>query len=400
MIRRLHLVPLTMLVVGVATWGGVQASRTAGAAELPELGAAAFRERPQRDTQIAVWNEALRADSSSALVLGMLSALHLQRAREGGGWSDYLTAESLARRSLAHRVHRNGATAATLVAVLAAQHRFAEAEEVAAALVAREPEVLEYHAILGEMAMERGDYVTAERAFAAVWPQRRNLSVAPRLARWHELRGEESEARRILERARSDAWERREITAEAKAWFALRLGEFERRAAKPNRAEAAFRLGLSLEPNDPRLLTAMARLAADRGDPHGVLDWGERALAMQLDPEVVLLLVDAHAALGDADQAERLRAAFVVAVSATEGPYHRAWSLALLDRGEQVEVELARALADLEVRQDIYAYDLAAWALLKAGRRDEAAPMMRKALALGTRDPLLARHRQEILGDE
>lgn len=399
MIRRLHLVPLIALGVGVLAWGGVQASGRAGAAGLPELGAAPYRERPQRDTQIAVWNTALRADSTSALVLGMLSALHLQRAREGGGWSDYRTAETLARRSLAHREHRNGATAATLVAVLAAQHRFQEAEVIATGLVAREPDVLEYRAILGEVAMERGDYDVAEREFAAVWPIRRSLSVAPRLARWHELRGEESEARRMLQRAREDAWARRDLTSEVKAWFALRLGEFERRAAHPTRAESAFRLGLEQEPNDPRLLVAMARLAADRRDPDAVIRWSERALGVQLDPEVVLLLADAYGALGDADQARRLRSAFDVAVSSMEGPFHRAWSLALLDRGEQVALVLARAEAELRERNDIYAYDLVAWALFKAGRRAEAVPMMRQALRLGTHDPLLERHRAEILAD-
>ena len=39
--------------------------------------------------------EALAADPTSALVTGQLAALHLQRAREGGGWDDYLTAEAL-----------------------------------------------------------------------------------------------------------------------------------------------------------------------------------------------------------------------------------------------------------------------------------------------------------------
>ena len=369
MIRRLHLVPIAALVLGAAGWGGVQASRGGDGLRSASLAGASYRERPQRDTQIHVWRTALAADTSSALVLGMLSALHHQRAREGGGWSDYLAAEALARRSLSNRERRNGSTAATLVAVLAAQHRFTEAQQVARALVEREPDVLEYRAILGEVAMECGDYTTADREFAAVRRLRRGLSVAPRLARWHELRGEVVESRRLLERARADAWERRDLTVEVKAWFALRLGEFERRAQHPRRAAKAFRLGLEIEPNDPRILAAMARLAADQHEP---------------------------AALGDQDQARRLRSAFDVAVSANEGPFHRAWSLALLDRGERVDELLARAERELRDRKDVYAYDLMAWALFKSGRVAEAVPMMREALRLGTRDPLLERHRAAI----
>lgn len=396
MIRRLHLVPIAALVLGAAGWGGVQASRGGHGVRSPSLADATYRERPQRDTQIAVWRTALAADSSSALVLGMLSALHLQRAREGGGWSDYLAAEALARRSLSNRERHNGSTAATLVAVLVAQHRFTEAEQVARALVEREPDVLEYRAILGEVAMERGDYTTADREFAAVRRLRRGLSVAPRLARWHELRGEVVEARRLLERARADAWERRDLTVEVKAWFALRLGEFERRAQHPRRAAKAFRLGLEIEPNDPRILAAMARLAADQRESEAVIEWAERALAVQLDPELILLLADAHAALGDQDQARRLRSAFDIAVSANEGPFHRVWSLALLDRGERVGELLARAEAELRDRKDVHAYDLVAWALFKSGRVAEAVPMMREALRLGTRDPVLERHRAAI----
>ena len=396
MSRRLHLVPLALLVVGVAAWGGVQAFRTARPTADPMLFDASYRERPQRDTQIAVWRTALDADPSSAIALGMLSALHLQRAREGGGWPDYLEAEALARRSLAERAQRNGATAATLIAVLSAQHRFTEAARVATALVAREPDVLEYRAILGEVAMEQGDYATAEREFTAVRPLRSSLSVAPRLARWHELKGEVAESRRILQRACDEARSRRDVSNEVKAWFALRLGEFERRAARPRRAAAAFTHGLEIEPNDPRLHAAMARLAADRQDADGVITWGERALSQQLDPEVILLLADAHAALGDADQARRLRAAFEVSVSATEGPFHRAWSIALLDRGERIEEILARAQGELRERTDVYAYDLVAWALYKSGRAAEAELMMRAALRLGTQDPLLERHRAAI----
>lgn len=395
--RRLHLVPI-VVVVAAALWAGVQAfgaSLPDAELELDAL-APSFAERAQRDTQITVWNRALAADTASAIALGQLAGLHLQRSREGGGWEDILVAEAYARRSLGSRASRNGATAATLISTLVAQHRFAEAQVEAAALVAREPDVPVYRAMLGEVAMERGDYARAAVEFAAVRPSREQLSVAPRLARWYELRGEVSESRRLLARAVETALADPQRAEETKAWFTLRLAEFERRAGRPNRAERSLRRGLAFAPHDPRLLAAMTRLSASRGDGEGVLEWGERALAAELDPELILLVAEAHAARGDEDQARRMRAAFDVAATARAGPFHRAWSLALLDRDERVGEILERAEAELLERQDIYAYDLAAWANFKAGRVVRARVLMAQALQLGTADPQLSAHQRAI----
>ena len=141
----------------------------------------------------------------------------------------------------------------------------------------------------------------------------------------------------------------------------------------------------------------MARLAADRNAPRDVIIWGERAIAAELDPEMLLLLVSAYAQTGRADEAARARDAFDVATSALgEAPFHRAWSLLLLDRGERVEEQLHRAEREVAERGDVYAHDFHAWALQKSGRNSEARIAMQRALRLGTKDPLLERHRQVI----
>lgn len=392
---------LALGVAGAAAWCGSPA-RVAGATALDALATAPFEEvsaveRAARDTQISVWHRALAQDSSSAIVLGQLAALHLQRSREGGGWRDIIVAEQYARRSWARRASRNGAAAATLVAALVAQHRFAAADSMAAQLVAHEPEVPEYQAMLGEVAMERGDYDRAAAAFARAMPARWSPSVAPRLARWYELRGQVGEARRLLTRARDQMGTRFGVANEVQAWYGLRLGEMERRAGRPRRAEQALRAGLAERPGDPRLLAAMTRLAADRGRSAEVIRWGERAIASELDPEMLLLLAGAYAAEGRGDDAARAREAFTVATAMLgDAPYHRAWSLLLLDRDEDVPAQLARAERELAERRDVHAWDWYAWALFRAGRQAEARAAMREALRLGTRDPLLERHRRAI----
>lgn len=350
----------------------------------------------ERDNQIRVWRQALAADTGSAVVKGQLAAYFAQRAREGGTFQDYLDAERLARQSLGRRTNRNGATAATLVSVLLAQHRFGDAYEEASALVEREPDIPQYRAILGEVAMELGRYDVARQMFATAWPSRTHLSVAPRLARWLELTGHVDAARRLLIEARDAAWSRRDVAQESKGWFALRVGDLELRAGRPRASLAALHEGLAAVPGDHRLQSAMARLAAAEGDSANAIAWGERAIASQLDPATLGLVADAYATLGDAVRSHEFARTLQVIATAQAGPPHRAWSLFQLDHGLHLTDVLRGAERELDQRQDVYGYDLVAWAFYRNGRFPEAASMMRHALALGTVDPLLQRHAAAI----
>lgn len=397
--RQLSVVALLAAICGLGVTRVMRMSRqTATSAAMPTTAPRepGFSERGDRDVQIKVWHQALDADPTSAIAMGQLAALHLQRAREGGTWDDYLKAEEFARRSLGKRTNRNASTAVTLVSVLLAQHRFTEARDVAVDLVNRESDIPEYRATLGEVAMELGDYAVADSMFRSVWQQRSTLSVAPRVARWLELTNHVREARTLLASSRDEAISRREIAKETKAWFQMRVGDLELRSGHPRAAEDAFRAGLAIEPDDPRLLAAMARLADARGDHKDVIAWGERAIGLQLDPATLGLVGDAYAALGDSIKSNEYFKTLEVAVSMQPGAYHRAWSLYLLDHGLRVNDVLAKAQSELRDRKDIYGYDIVAWALEKSGRHAEAVDAMRMALRLNTPDPLLVRHARAI----
>lgn len=358
--------------------------------------AARQAERDVRDVEIRVWNEALAADPVSAVAMGQLAALHLQRAREQGHWDDYLQAESLARRSLSMRTRRNAATAVTLTNALLAQHRFPEALDVARTLVSWEPEQPAYLALLGEVSMEIGDDSTAAALFTTVWTARSTLSVAPRLARWFELTNRVEMARRVLHAARAEALTRRDLSAETKVWFHLRVGDLELRAGRARDAADAFRAGLALNDEDPRLLVAMARLAEQQNEPKAVLAWGERAMAVRLEPATLGLMANAYAQIGDSAKASEYGQTLALIAATQEGPYDRALGLYLLEQPDQVSAVLARAQAELTTRRDVYGYDLVAWALYRSGRITEARAMMDSAMRLQTPDPMLRRHAEHI----
>lgn len=379
------------------TWLGaraVESGAATSAATTDSVAAAAAESRVrQRDVEIAAWERALAQDSLSAIALAQLGGLHMQRGRESGEYADYVRAEEYARRSLALRTNRNGRSFLTLSASLLAQHRFVEARDVARRLVAREPEVPQYRALLGEADLELGDYDAARAAFDSIpGRDRAHLSIAPRLARWAELAGRTDDARRILTAARDRAAARADLPREQVAWFDLRLGDLELRAGHPNAARRAYELGLAAAPGDYRLLGAMARLAAALGDADAAIDYGERAIRIMLDPATLGVVSDAYAARGDRGRAEEYARAMEVAVAGQPGPYHRAWALFLLDHDHRVPEVLARAEEEIRTRHDIYGDDLLAWALHKSGRDGEARHASAAALRLGTADATLHYH--------
>jgi len=373
---------------------GVQAVRGAAAGRVAESGAAASAAR--RDADIRFFALRVAADPIGAADRSRLGALYLQRARETANYEDYRHAERLARRSLGLRVGHNENTYVVLASALLAQHRFVEAHAAARALNARAPGVSGHQALLAEIALELGRYREARALFDSLWPARRELAVAPRLARWAELTGRTDLARRLLDQALADAKVRRDLPPEQVAWFHLRVADLALRTGRLTDADFAFRAGLAVFPGDYRLLAGLARLEASRGHWRRVIDYGDASVVIALDPATLGLVSDAYAQLGDSAAAAQYARTMEVAVLGQPGQWHRAWSLFLLDHDRRVPDVLARVRAELATRKDVYGYDLLAWALQKAGRNGEARDAMTKALALGTDDPLLRHHAGEI----
>jgi predicted Zn-dependent protease len=349
-----------------------------------------------RDQDIAFYEARVVRDPDGAMDRMRLASLFLQRARERGSETDLSRAEAAARASLARRRAHNGSALAVLSGVRLAQHRFVNARDAARELAALDPESPAAQALLGEALLELGEYAEARRIFTALQNRRHDPAVAPRLARWHELEGRVEEADRLLRDARERALALHALPREQRAWFHLRVGDLALRYGRLRESKAALEAGLAESPDDHRLLATRARLAAERGDWRGAITYGDRALAVAFDPATLGLLADAYLARGDTAAAADHERVMDVALVAQTGPFHRAWSLHLLDRGRHVPQVLARAEAELRTRRDVYGWDVYAWALFKAGRHAEAAAAMDSARALGTRDPLLERHARAI----
>jgi tetratricopeptide (TPR) repeat protein len=347
-----------------------------------------------RDKDIAFFEARATQDTSSASDRTQLAVLYMDRARATGAFTDYEHAEWLARRSLELRKGHNQQAFGLLASALLARHDFADALTVAKSADSLYPGVASNIALVGEIELETGDYAGANAHFASLKFDGEQFTIAARVARWRELTGNADAARRLLRAAVQKVAHRTDLPREQVAWFYYRLGELELRTGNLDSAEASYRRGLDIFPDDYRILGGLARLASARGQWQSAVDYGNQAIAIQLDPATLGTISESYSALGDTAQASQYARAMTTSALRQPGPIHRAWGLFVLDHGAKADIDrvLAKTRVEMKTRRDIYGYDLLAWALHRQGRDAAAHDAMQHALSQNTEDAQLYYH--------
>lgn len=341
--------------------------------------------------QIRFYEARIEGDPRAAADRAALAGLYLQRSRETAEFEDFRRAEELARQSLAIRVKSNSRAARVLTASLLAQHRFAEALEAAQELVRVWPEDAAHRALLAEIQMEVGDYEAARVTLGTLQSARDQLAVAPRMARWAEATGKLGEERALLYEAARRAEMRTDLPREQLSWFHLRVGEHELRTGRLDEAERAFRAGLAAEPNDFRLVSAMARVEAHRGRWKQAIEYG-KMVGDAADLRTLATIGDAHAALGDQQAAERYYRQVEESAAENPEPYNRQWTQFRVDRNRNIPETVKLLQDEIRGRKDLLGYDLLAWGLYRAGDYRAARAAMEQALRTGSQDPSFLYH--------
>lgn len=386
--------PAAIAALAVATGAGwwtlhqTDAAEASAAVALPAVASTftpTMSEVDVTNRQIAFHEKRIEGDPRAATDRAALAALYLQRSRETGEFEDFRRAEDYARQSLAIRSKSNSKAFRMLSASLLAQHRFVEALEVAEELVRIWPEDAAHRALLAEIQMELGDYERAKVTLGSLESAKDDLSVAPRFARWAQITGRTAEEREFLYRGAERTAYRADLPSEQVAWYHLRVGEHELHSGRLDEAEKAFRAGLAVEPNDFRLVSALVRLEAQRGNWEMAIEYGE-LVGDAADLRTLGAIGDAHARLGDRAAAERYYRKVEESAAGTPEPYNRQLYQFRLDHDRKVPETLAILRKEIEERKDVLGYDLLAWALYRSGDYAAARDAMSRALRMGTED--------------
>jgi tetratricopeptide (TPR) repeat protein len=278
--------------------------------------------------------------------------------------------------------------------VLYFRHAFDEAAVEATRAIALDPHDSHAYGILGDAELEVGKYAEAEHAYTRMIGLDADLSALSRLSGLKALRGDRLGAIADLEQA-IDAGQMEGRPSESIAWAQWQLGAEHFNLGDLEAAEAAYTAALATYPRYHRALAGLAQVRSAQGHPAEAVTLYEHAIGIIPQPDYVAALGDVFAKMGRPDAARRQYALveYIGRLSVLNRVlYNRELASFYADHDTKLGEALDLARRELDVRQDIYGYDVLAWVLYKNGQPGAAREAMVEALRLGTRDARLFFH--------
>ncbi|MEM7118034.1 MAG: tetratricopeptide repeat protein [Chloroflexota bacterium] len=394
--KLLSLLLFTALAIAISWLGTFADIDLAFAERMPrvdKIAATDFAQLPAPADGIRVFEQRLAQNPDDAVSLTILGQLHLRQARESGDFASYERAEAIFDQALAllPRYHEAGVG---LASVYFAQHRFSEAFTLAETIYEQDSERFDALSIVADAQLALGQYDAAAESYIALQGQVDSPSLLARLAQQADLHGQPDEALALLEEAASETW-LIGLSADDMAWYLIRLGDFHFKIGDLAEAETHYAAALSLTPQNHAALAKYGELLAAQGRYAEAIEALRQASSLVPQTEYLALLGDVYQVSGQPDLAEQQYQTVetIAELAVLNGTaYDRQLALFFANHDRQVEQALSLALAELEMRQDVYGYDALAWAYYKNGLLAEAEQVMVQALQLGTRDASLHYH--------
>ena len=382
-----------LALAGVTAWPSFLATREAQASAAPTP-APVLADYAQRDRLVTFYEGAVRRHPDQ-LVTRMLASQYVQRFRETGDSGDLLRGEHAAAQSLALQPRFNASAEMTLASSLVSLHRFSDGLVHAQRALAIEPGNAAAVAQVASTDVELGRYDDANALLRAAHAGREdNVALDTASARYDEVDGNLSTARRSIDRALAQVDSVMDSPAESRAWYHFRAGELAWAAGDGSAAERRFREALDIFPHYARAWNGLARLYwGERRWPE-TLDAAAQAAKLAPLPEALGYQADAQRALGD-PAAARATDDLIDAIArlGNAGRLNdRALALYFADHGRRLDEAITIARRDAAARDDVLAEDTLAWALARAGRFAEARTAARKAARWNTQDARLQYH--------
>ena len=341
------------------------------------------------DQRIAILQGAVRDGIGGAQGYALLGGAYLQRNRETGDPSYYSRAERSFDAAL-RRDPRNLAGVLGAGTLAGARHDFREQLRRGLEAHRLEPELAAPYTVISDGQIELGRYQAAARTIQRLVDLKPNLASYTRAAYYLELRGDLDDAVRVMRLAVSAGAE----IPENLAYVQTMLGDLELQRGRPGAALATYKDALRRLPGYGRAETGVARVQNARGDLAGAAR-RLRGVAQRLPVTTsLILLAETDLARGDTRAAEidlevvRTQQRLLEAAGARPDA-----ELVLFeaDHGDpQTAVRLARRL--WAEAPSVRSADALGRALTRAGRPAEGLTWARRALRVGSRDPLFHLH--------
>jgi tetratricopeptide (TPR) repeat protein len=345
------------------------------------------------DQAILRYQRLLQRNAHDATLYYRLGDAYLQKGRESGDITYIELAQKALRQCLEIAPEHSGA-ARHLAYALYMRHSFDEAAVLAQKAVELDPTDSHAYGILGDAHLEVGQYAASEHAYRRMIQLQEDLYAYSRLSGLKSLRGDIEGAIGALEQA-IRLGQARDRPAESIAWAMWQLGNEYFALGKPPEAEARYLDALNTFPGYYRALAALGQVRAAQQRYAEAIELYQKAIAIIPLPEYATSLGDVYTKLGRTEEAQKQfdLVEYIGDLSTLNKVlYNRDLAYFYADHDRKLPQALDLAKRELEVRRDIYAYDVLAWALYKNDQPQEAFAAMTEALKLGTRDARLFFH--------
>ena len=345
------------------------------------------------DRHIALYQQLLRRNPLNARAYHGLGETYSRKARENGDATYLQLAEEALRKAL--QIHPQYSEARRHLAfILYTRHDFAGAAREAEQAIALHPTDSHAYGVLGDAYLEVGKYAQARETYQKMIDLQQDLYAYSRLAALKSLAGDSTGALAALQQA-LEAGQTSGNPQEHIAWVQWQLGNEYFALGNLTDAEASYQLAHTTYPHYYRALAGLAQIqVAYQRYPEAIALY-QQALTVIPLPEYAAALGDVLTKVGRLEDATKQYALVEYIGHLTtlnQVLYNRELATFYVDHDMKLTEALALARKELEVRQDIYAYDLLAWALYKNGHLQEAQAAITAALKLGTQDARLFFH--------
>ena len=381
-----------MLVVLVLLMGAGRGSGAAG----PGAEAAALRAAPDApppgattDQRIRILQATVRADPRRADGYGLLAGAYEQKVRETGDTAFYAKAAAALGRALS-LAPGDPAALTERAALEASRHDFRASLRDAVAAHRAAPEVAKPYGVLVDSLVELGRYRAAARALQEMVDLRPDLAAYARVSYFRELYGDLPGAVAAMQLAVSAGGGIPENTAYVQAL----LGDLQFARGDLGAASAAYRQALFVLPHHAPSEVGLAKVDAARGHLAGAIRRLRVVVARLPLPQYVVALGDTELAAGRTVAARRdLALVRVEERLQALGGVNTDVDLALFeaDHGSPGRaVTLARRA--WAAAPSVRSADALGWAHTRAGDPVAGVRWARRALRLGSSNPMFLYH--------